>query len=365
MTDITELAQREKFEAWWESEYKHLESSKYTDAVPHIKYGFWMAYQAGGAELVEEVEKAQGMETYWKTQCRGITDHCEELQARIAELESHTVKPPVHPTVASENLDDETLQELIEFRRTTFEYHSKEGNKVQTIIHGVTLAALRELQERRKADSEPVEMPIDYLQGHKDGLEWAAQLAEANHPETGDWLYDDPIELAKAIRKGPDMPPVQPVADSEPDRNPVLAYADSYRDMAKQGVESVPIWSVITDLERNIAPLYRHAQPVKVTNSRPDGWYMWPDGDYYEGFYLAYDPGKSKGPDANGQCWLSKPLYDTPQMPPEMTPEMMRAVQLNSEIGAYAASNLSGAYDLFAEFWKVACRAAMLSGGKP
>lgn len=91
MTDITKLAQREKFEAWWEREYKHLESSKYTDAVPHIKYGFWMAYQAGGAELVEAVEKAQGMETYWKTQCRGITDHCEELQARIAEMESRTV----------------------------------------------------------------------------------------------------------------------------------------------------------------------------------------------------------------------------------------------------------------------------------
>ncbi len=50
--------------------------------------------------------------------------------------------------------------------------------------------------------------------------------------------------------------------DSEPNRNPVLPYADSYRDMAKQGVESVPIWSVITDLERNIAPLYRHAQPA-------------------------------------------------------------------------------------------------------
>lgn len=110
-------------------------------------------------------------------------------------------------------------------------------------------------------DSESECLPLDYLQGHKDGLEWAAKLAEANHPETGDWLYDDPIELAKAIRKGPDMPPVQPVADSETDRNPVLAYADSYRDMAKQGVESVPIWIVITDLERNIAPRYRHAQP--------------------------------------------------------------------------------------------------------
>lgn len=39
-------------------------------------------------------------------------------------------------------------------------------------------------------------------------------------------------------------------------RNPVLAYADSYRDMANQGVESIPVWSVITDLERNIAPLF-------------------------------------------------------------------------------------------------------------
>ncbi|GKP26400.1 ead/Ea22-like family protein [Klebsiella quasipneumoniae] len=47
--------------------------------------------------MVEALEKAQGMEAYWKTQCRGITDHCEELQARIAELESRTVKIPYLP----------------------------------------------------------------------------------------------------------------------------------------------------------------------------------------------------------------------------------------------------------------------------
>lgn len=41
--------------------------------------------------LVEALEKAQGMEAYWKTQCRGITDHCEELQARIAKLEQEKV----------------------------------------------------------------------------------------------------------------------------------------------------------------------------------------------------------------------------------------------------------------------------------
>lgn len=77
---------------------------------------------------------------------------------------------------------------------------------------GLSMDELSELARMALAamDSEPVELPLDYLQGHKDGLEWATQLAEANHPETGDWLYDDPIELAKAIRKGPDMPPAQP-----------------------------------------------------------------------------------------------------------------------------------------------------------
>ncbi|HAX9045459.1 TPA: DUF551 domain-containing protein [Escherichia coli] len=75
----------------------------------------------------------------------------------------------------------------------------------------VVRAMAAELQKRREADSaEPAsnheELPLDYLQGQKDGLEWAAQLAEANHPQTGDWLYDDPLDLAKAIRKGPDIP---------------------------------------------------------------------------------------------------------------------------------------------------------------
>lgn len=76
-------------------------------------------------------------------------------------------------------------------------------------------------------DSEPVDLPRDYLQGHKDGLEWAAQLAESNHPQTGDWLYDDPIELAKAIRKGQDMPPAQPAQvvpeEATPDSIEILA----------------------------------------------------------------------------------------------------------------------------------------------
>ncbi|WP_313048717.1 hypothetical protein [Atlantibacter subterraneus] len=54
-----------------------------------------------------------------------------------------------------------------------------------------------------------------YLQGYKDGCEWSALMAEANHPQTGDWLFDDPIELAKAIRKGPDMLPSAPKQEAE------------------------------------------------------------------------------------------------------------------------------------------------------
>ncbi|HCD8860567.1 TPA: hypothetical protein NF036_004451 [Escherichia coli] len=71
------------------------------------------------------------------------------------------------------------------------------------------------------------------------------------------------------------------VFGTEPQRNPVLAYADSYRDMAKRGVESIPVWSVITDLERNIAPLYTAptAQVVPtfdewlaIRGNKPLGW---------------------------------------------------------------------------------------------
>ncbi|WP_346780413.1 hypothetical protein [Klebsiella pneumoniae] len=114
-------------------------------------------------------------------------------------------------------------------------------------------------------ESEPVELPLDYLQGHKDGLEWAAQLAEANHPQTGDWLYDDPIELSKAIRKGPDMPPVQPVADSEP-----VAWTWHYREQWHVTSDKGRAAFVAIDGDVDVLPLYRHAQPAPVVPAVSD-----------------------------------------------------------------------------------------------
>lgn len=116
-------------------------------------------------------------------------------------------------------------------------------------------------------DSESGCLPLDYLQGHKDGLEWAAQLAESNHPQTGDWLYDDPIELAKAIRKGPDMPPAQPAADSEP----VAAIDLANLDYLRSGADA-DVWPPERE-EMGDVLLYRHPQAAPVVQCPfPCGW---------------------------------------------------------------------------------------------
>ena len=53
MTDITELAQREKFEAWFKSSF-HPDKTG-----PYIKDQLYFAWKAAGVELVEALEKAQ------------------------------------------------------------------------------------------------------------------------------------------------------------------------------------------------------------------------------------------------------------------------------------------------------------------
>ena len=158
-------------------------------------------------------------------------------------------------------------QEQIEFcRHTKITGEGRAHVNQCAALFEIALAAM---------DSEPVELPLDYLQGRKDGLEWAARLAEANHPDTGDWLYDDPIELAKAIRKGPDMPPAQPVADSEP----VIVVGDD-------GGDALSYRRLIQSFEPG-TKLYLHAQPAPAV---PGKWIpvseRMPEND---GAYLCWD----------------------------------------------------------------------------
>ncbi len=111
------------------------------------------------------------------------------------DVREQTAVPPIQADVAQaiENLK----QKLVECNRY---------NYCADAVKGVEYACRAAMLHSAEPASNHEELPLDYLQGQKDGLEWAAQLAEANHPQTGDWLYDDPLELAKAIRKGPDMP---------------------------------------------------------------------------------------------------------------------------------------------------------------
>lgn len=149
--------------------------------------------------------------------------------------------------------------------------------------------------------------------------------------------------------------------ESGPERNPVLSYADSYRDMAKQGVESVPIWSVITDLERNIAPLYRHAQPAPVVGSEPEAWLWSRGGDDERDVSLTPPDDDDDAADAIECGWTATPLYRHAQQP--VVPEEITSASAPEvfEIAAEAERlGLRGTYASYAVGWN-ACRAAMLA----
>ncbi|MDM4570248.1 hypothetical protein [Klebsiella michiganensis] len=122
MTDITELAQREKFEAWAEERcalpWGYLKNRRTNTGYfsKHDYTSLWAAWKAAGAELVEALEEAQGAATQQGniacalldevTQLRRHADEkapelrallieadseLEVLRMRIAELESRTV----------------------------------------------------------------------------------------------------------------------------------------------------------------------------------------------------------------------------------------------------------------------------------
>ncbi|EFF0530581.1 TPA: DUF551 domain-containing protein [Escherichia coli] len=141
----------------------------------------------------------------------------------------------------------------------------------------VVRAMAAELQKRREADSaEPAsnheELPLDYLQGQKDGLEWAAQLAEANHPQTGDWLYDDPVELAKAIRKGPDMPEAAGNSPVTPD-----GWISCSERMPEMGERQCYV--LAADFKNNYPPSIPNTQVGVYGDWFNDGNPTWDDGD--------------------------------------------------------------------------------------
>lgn len=70
--------------------------------------------------------------------------------------------------LTSEILDDETLAELIAFRRSRVEYCQKEGLPYQKVLHDSMMLALEELQERRKVERDTE--PYGFTDGDRRGM---------------------------------------------------------------------------------------------------------------------------------------------------------------------------------------------------
>ncbi|HHK9853190.1 TPA: hypothetical protein ACQZJX_000767 [Klebsiella pneumoniae] len=104
MTDITELAQREKFEAWVMTQIciskSTLEGMRTADGYRNTTLSgtdynrMWNCWKAAGAELVEALEKAQAQSSKWLEAYHKAVSIGARYEERIAELESRTVKLP-------------------------------------------------------------------------------------------------------------------------------------------------------------------------------------------------------------------------------------------------------------------------------
>ena len=90
-TDITELAQREKFEAWFKSSF-HPDKTG-----PYIKDQLYFAWKAASADLVEALESEKRICATWRKTAEANSEKLEKAQQRIADLESRTVKIPYLP----------------------------------------------------------------------------------------------------------------------------------------------------------------------------------------------------------------------------------------------------------------------------
>lgn len=100
MTDITELAQREKFEAWFVNDVvgadvtfpafedgAYAEGEIYDEQLYFMLQAMWMAWKAAGAELVEALESEKRICATWRKTANSTGEKLEKAQAINAAAE--------------------------------------------------------------------------------------------------------------------------------------------------------------------------------------------------------------------------------------------------------------------------------------
>ncbi|VVL78696.1 Uncharacterised protein [Klebsiella pneumoniae] len=138
MTDITELAQREKFEAWFKSSF-HPDKTG-----PYIKDQLYFAWKAAGAEMVEALEKAQQERENWRTSFDNERFRADKLKAYIDDME------PIR--AAAEKLV-----------RCKGRYHSEQNYRALAALFGVKTPDLPPLENENVHYADAAEMEIAAL----------------------------------------------------------------------------------------------------------------------------------------------------------------------------------------------------------
>ncbi|WP_053088202.1 hypothetical protein [Klebsiella aerogenes] len=147
MADITELAQREKFEAW-------AHSQKLSLAYGDCGYAFsstemaWRAWMASSAELVEALEKAQRYIEELREWNAGLAQESFERQQLISELE------PIR--AAAEKLV-----------RCKGRYHSEQNYRALAALFGVKTPDLQPLDSESRTVT--VKLPPKIERNDADG----------------------------------------------------------------------------------------------------------------------------------------------------------------------------------------------------
>ncbi|HIC9070475.1 TPA: hypothetical protein ACW70F_005943 [Klebsiella michiganensis] len=131
-TDITELAQREKFEAWAEERcalpWGYLKNRRTNTGYfsKHDYTSLWAAWKAAGAELVEALEKAQTINAAAEklVRCKGRY-HSEQNYRALAAL--FGVNTPDLPPLEHENVHyaDAADMEIAALRQRIAELESR------------------------------------------------------------------------------------------------------------------------------------------------------------------------------------------------------------------------------------------------
>ncbi|HGT0884075.1 ead/Ea22-like family protein [Klebsiella pneumoniae] len=173
MTDITELAQREKFEAWFKSSF-HPDKTG-----PYIKDQLYFAWKAAGAELVEALEYYKSREERVTSLVRDNSKSWDELyrqveakgkrnvelvealesEKRICATWRKTAKSTGEKLEKAQTINA-AAEKLV---RCKGRYHSEQNYRSLAALFGVTTPDLPPLEHENVHYADAAEMEIAAL----------------------------------------------------------------------------------------------------------------------------------------------------------------------------------------------------------